>query len=280
MSEAPSPIQPPPWSRAQPARSGPRRSAGGLYRTAERKDPSLGNTPPDNPGPVLGGVPLNSANTAVVAAVRLAYQVAEAQVDRSLRLARRLRETGDREVGGASDTKGLEATERLVMNAMLSGLEWWEGSVAEGRCPVKRLAAAEYNMIGQILGFAAPQGKKTTAGTAPASAPRPQAPGAPTSPARAARQVQVVLAGDKNKRRRVVVQSCELDAQATPDTEVFFFHADQVQTEPVSARVEMAANAADLLLVITVPPGTPTGLWTCALCDDRNVQVGHIEIAL
>lgn len=271
MKDTQIPTEPPPWSRPRPVRSGPRRSAGGLYRSAEGKEPGT------------GGVPLNSANAAVVAAVRLAYQVADAQVDRSLRLARRLREAGDKEVGAQSDAKGLDATERLVMKTLLSGLEWWEGSVAEGRCPVKRLAAAEYQMIGQILGFAAPQGKKAPPGAsagqgapppASARAPAAQPPGAtPTRPLR------LVHTAEKKDRRRISLGSWHIESTEGLDPAVFFRNAEHLEADAIAAELAVAENG-DLRLMIATPPQAIAGLWSCALCDANGVQVGHIELSL
>lgn len=265
MNDTQTPTEPPPWSRPRPVRSGPRRGAGGLYRSAEGKERGT------------GGVPLNSANAAVVAAVRLAYEVADAQVDRSLRLARRLREAGDKQVGAPSDAKGLDATERLVMNTLLSGLEWWEGSVAEGRCPVKRLAAAEYQMIGQILGFAAPQGKKTRPGAGagpgePSPAPQPPA-------ATAARQLRVVHTAEKKHRRRVGIASWNIASTEGLDPDVFFRNAEHLEADAIAAQVAVADNG-DLRLMIATPPQAVAGLWSCAVCDASGMQVGHIELSL
>ena len=52
------------WKRPNVSRTGPVRSAGGFYRTSQS-------------GRALGGVPLTTSEDAVVAAVRLAYDVAE-----------------------------------------------------------------------------------------------------------------------------------------------------------------------------------------------------------
>ena len=73
-------------------------------------------------------MPLIAAEDAVVAAVRLAYQVAETQIERSARLARRLRKAGDRAVGARSDRKAVDATEQMIVRAMMGALTWLEGS--------------------------------------------------------------------------------------------------------------------------------------------------------
>lgn len=256
------------WKRPSAAVNGPVRNAGGFYRTAEGE------------GREHGGVPLATANAAVVAAVRLAYQVAEAQIDRSTRLARRLREAGDREVGSRSDEKVLDATEQLVMKTLLSGLEWWESSVAEGRCPVKRLAAAEYQMLGTVLGFETLRGARKASG-ARASAPTPAAP-VPSPRAREAAahgKLQVVLKGPAKNRRRVSVVGWELSATGSFHNKVYFHPAREGAGEPLEADVAVGPERT-VQLTIETPPGLQPGHWTCAICDLADVQVGYIEISL
>jgi hypothetical protein len=136
-----------PWVRPALERAQPIRTAGGFYRTAEETGAGEGR----------GGQPLNNVDDAVIAAVRLAYRVADKQVERSTRLARQLRQAGRKAAGPTAERDALDAMERLVLKTVLSGLSWWEGSVADGRCPVRRLAAAEYRMLGSILGLVMPE---------------------------------------------------------------------------------------------------------------------------
>ncbi|MDB5947272.1 MAG: hypothetical protein JWQ33_2298 [Ramlibacter sp.] len=262
-----------PWSRPRPTRSGPRRNAGGLYRTAEGADGAS------------GGVPLNTANAAVVAAVRLAYRVAEAQIDRSTRLAQRLRDAGDQEAGPHSDQKALDAAEKLVLKTMMSGLEWWEGSVAEGRCPVKRLAAAEYQMLGSILGLGpAKHAKKPPTDDAAAAtssaAWAADANGIGRKPATAMRRLQVVHKGERKDRRPVRIEAWEITLAGALQTVVYFFNADHGENEPIEAELEVSADNADIRLMIATPPRATPGRWKCAVCDSADVQVGSIEISL
>ena len=102
----------------------------------------------------------------MTAAVRMAYKVAAAQVDRSSRLAQRLRDAGDRAVGPGSDRQALDATERLVFRAMMGGLTWLETAAAERDSPLKRLLAAEYRIVGSMLGLV------PTDGSSPPGDPR------------------------------------------------------------------------------------------------------------
>ena len=129
------------WARPQLEDAGPIRNASGFFRTAE------------GDGSALGGVPLVAAEDAVVAAVRMAYKVADAQLQRSARLAERLRKAGDRAVGEGSERKALDASEQLVFRAMMSGVEWLEAAAAERKSPLKRLMTAQYMLMGSMLGL-------------------------------------------------------------------------------------------------------------------------------
>jgi hypothetical protein len=127
--------------RTARTRIGPNRNPGGLYRTADDGKRSL------------AGIPLTSAERAVTAAVRLGYQVAEAQIDRTARLASRLRDAAEEQVGPGPERKAVDAAERLVFKGMMSGLEWLETFAAEPGSPLMRLAKAEYRLLGSLLGF-------------------------------------------------------------------------------------------------------------------------------
>ena len=126
--------------RPQLERSKPIRTAGGFYRTAEGGRPGV------------AGVPLTAAEDSVVAAVRMAYNVAEAQIERSARLARRLREAGDRAVGARSDRKAVDAVEQLMVKAIQGALVWLERT-ADDPDPVKRLLVAQYRLAGSMFGL-------------------------------------------------------------------------------------------------------------------------------
>ena len=261
------------WSREPPERTGPIRHSGGFYRTAEGKDR------------VTGGVPLHNVNDAVVAAVRLAYKVAENQIDRSTRLARRLRDAGDRAVGPGSDRKAVDATERLVMKTLMSGLEWWEGSVAEGRCPVKRLAAAEYQMLGTILGLGpSPQTKPAQGGTRERNSvaedsPRKEVTAVPRQLV-AVPKLLIVHASPENGRRPVEIERWEIARPDAFKTTVFFFSVAAPTEKPIQADLVLNGGNADAHLTVATPPAAMGGRWKCAICDPSGVQLGFIEIAL
>lgn len=259
------------WSRRPPSRSAPVRSAGGFYRTAEAK------------GRAHGGVPLNSANDAVVAAVRLAYRVAESQIDRSARLANRLREAGDRAVGAQSERQAVDAVERLVMKTLMSGLAWWEASVAEGRCPVTRLAAAEYQMLGSMLGLTQPAPRKTQTRTSEEERERPEREPSRQTTARKAPtrlELEIVHKGSPRDRRPVLVQNWEIASDTALKTPVFFYSANDLEAEPLQAELVLSGRRGGARLFIDTPRKAARGLWRAAICDAEAIQLGFIEIVL
>ena len=141
------------WSRPQLERDRPIRThVGGFYRTADGSDAGI------------GGVPLTTAEDAVVSAVRLAYKVADAQIAQSMRLAQRLRKAGDRQAGEHSDRKALDATEQLVFRAMMGALAWVEAATAtEEGSPLMRLLSSQYRLLGSLLGLSVTDRSKSVA---------------------------------------------------------------------------------------------------------------------
>jgi hypothetical protein len=248
------------WSREPPRRTSPKRGAGGFYRTAE------------GDGPGLGGVPLSAAEDAVVAAVRLAYKVADAQVDRSTRVAQRLREAGDRASGAGSERKAVDAMEDLVMKTLMSGLAWWEGSVAEGGCPVKRLMAAEFQLLASFLGSPAAR-KDQTSATASDEEPRRAA--APDRTASIAPPLQIA---HKGARRAVRVRAWEITGAGAIDPHVVLYNADRPESPPLAGELVLDGKAARLTLDISLT--TSPGSWSAAICSPDGVQLGIVEFIL
>lgn len=250
------------WSRQQPRRTSPKRGVGGFYRTAERD------------GPALGGIPLSSTEDAVVAAVRLAYKVAESQVARSTRIAQRLREAGDRAAGPDSERKAVDATEDLVMNALMSGLAWWEGSVAEGRCPVKRLVAAEFRLLANLLG--SPERRAEQASTASSSSEEAHPSAAAGRTTTTAAPLQIA---HKGARRAVRVSAWEVTGAGAVDPKVFLYSASKPESEPLAG--ELALDGRTMArLTLDIPLTAPAGPWSAAICSTDGVQLGLVEIVL
>jgi hypothetical protein len=257
------------WSRPQLDRDHPVRTAGGLYRTAD--DHKSG----------IAGVPLIVAEDAVVAAVRMAYKVAQTQVDRSTRLARRLREAGDRAVGARSDRRAIDATELLVSRAMTSALTWLEGLAAEDDSPIKVLARKQFQTVGEILGLAEERGSSSAA--TPEGAARHETAASPLDPVESksymsSRAVKIVLKGGG---RPVRVCRLETTAGAPLDPiEIHFYSVSPTDPEPLPARFAIDAAGHATLTFSLQRPAVP-GHWRAAICDPKTEeQVGLIEIEL
>ncbi len=254
------------WSRPQLERTQPIRTAGGFYRTAENRQGGL------------GGIPLTTAEDAVVAAVRLAYQVAEGQIGRSTRLAQRLREAADRAVGARSDRKAVDATEQMIVRAVMGALTWLEGLSGE-RDPLKRFMAAQYRMAGSLFGLTPsearrsshPEGPATSSEDAPVPAyPVPRGPDAPLN------WVTVVLKG--KDRRPLGITRCDVP-RGPFQGKLQFYSVAHIQSDPLTAEFAIDVNGRATLTFDT-PRSAPPGLWRAAVCDARNVQIGLIEIEL
>lgn len=256
-----------PYERPALEVAGPNRRTGGFYRTA------------DGDGATLGGVPLVTAEAAVVAAVRLGYKVAAAQIDRSARLAQRLREAGDRAAGPESDRQALEAAEGLVFKSMMAGLSWLEGAAADPGHPLKRLAVAEYRLLGSLLGLTpheATESAQQQASQGPSPAAR-DASAAPTRRASAA-PLRIVLRG--NERRAVRVVAYEMEANVAPGQLPMTFYSTQVpDPAPLSGELLLPAKGPATLHVTTLKE-SPSGPWRAAVCAADGEQLGIIEIVL
>jgi len=253
------------WVRPSPRQTGPLRGLGQLYRSAEV------------PGTTLGGVPLSSAEDAVVAAVRMGYRVAQAQVDKAGRIGERLRSAGERAVGPDPEGQAADATERLVSSALLTGLAWLEGLAAEPGSPLRRYATAQYRLLGALLGLQL--GKdEPVASVPPHPEPHPAAtrPEAPRSPAR--RVVSVVHCG--GARRPVQVRALQLDEPgAQGEYELLFYGPGEFAITDVAPTLMLAAGRPALLRIETARE-TPAGVWKAAVCAPEGEQLGWIEIEL
>ena len=224
-----------------------------MYRSAE------------GPGSAIGGVPLSSAEDAVVAAVRMGYRVAQTQVDRAERFTERLRGAGDRAVGPEPERQAVDATEMLVSKALLTGLEWLEGVAAEPGSPLRRYATAQYKLLGAMLGLQA--GKEDASGAAAAPRPKPEP-----------RAVRVMHRG--GARRPVRVRVLHLDQHdADEEIELQFYCAADLESAPLEATVALMRGQPAVLHIKTVAR-SPAGLWKAALCANSGEQLGWIEIEL
>jgi hypothetical protein len=270
MSVTYTPEQEERWSRPALDRTGPIRGAGGLFRTAERGSSGL------------GGVPLNATEDAVVAAVRMAYGVAEAQVERSSRLAERLRDAGDRAVGSRSDRKAVDATEQLVFRTFMGMLGLLEGSATESDSPMKRVMNAQYRLVGSLLGMTPFEDKPSDdkselnpVGKAERSAPRASLKPEGLDGSRSSAKV-ILKGGD---RRPVRSFQLEIARQLAAPAELLFYSVEHIEWNPLRAwlEVDIQGNAT---LTLETQRSAPYGLWRAAICDEMCVQIGLCEIEL
>jgi hypothetical protein len=263
-------------------RWGPNRSAVNFYRAAV-----------DDPH-VLGGVPLDSVESAVTAAVRLGYKVAESQVERTTRFARRLRAAGDRATGGGSDKnrsdrQALDATEQLIFKALMAGLSWFEGVVADRDNPLKRLGTAQFRLLGSLLGLL-PSDQP-----APAGAPPPQPPPSvddeadfPSTRAAVVRRRESYrrlpqIKHESNGRGRPVRRAIRIiEWKLTAETPAGNYHLT-FYGEKSAARITgelLVDRAGSTILSLKTLAKTAPGAYRAAICDDAGVQLGYVEIAV
>jgi hypothetical protein len=256
--------------------------------------PSLERTAPDRQasnyyrgtakdGKVIGGIPLTSAEAAVVAAVRMAYGVAEAQIDRSTRLARRLREEGDKAVGPNSPQKALDATERIVFRGVMSLLSWLEGVAADRGNPLQRFAAAQYRIAGALLGLAPGEAHDPTGAHVPDARRWVRTDGLRHDGHRdedaAPFPVRIKHAGPDRRAVRISAWNYTEATGVRRKIPVKFYHVKGGSNVPLEGEITIAGRRS-LTLTLTTPPSAPSGRWRAAFCDAEGVQVGTMEIML
>jgi hypothetical protein len=258
------------FARPQLPRTRPERTAVHYFRGAAED------------GSAIGGIPLKSTEAAMVAVVRMAYKVAGLQIDRSARLARRLREEGDRAVGPRSDLQALDATERLVFRGMMGLLGWLEGVASDRGNPVKRLAEAQYRILGAVLGLTPSEAPRSAVGRSPDG---PTRPAEPPSSGRTDRREEparfpVRVKHRGSERRAVLVHGWEYAGEtAAREIPVTFYSVKHGSSRPLDGTVIIHGRRS-VTLTLTTSQAAPAGLWRAALCDGSGMQVGHIEIML
>jgi hypothetical protein len=254
----------PSFTRPDLERTGPRRSAGHFYRAAS-----------DNPD-VRGGVPLDSLEAAATAAVRLGYRIASAQVDRTARLTRRLREEGDRAAGPDSPRQALDATEELIFRAFMNGLGWLEGVAADRRSPLKRLGSAQYRLLGALLGLVSPdepdprRGREADSGETDADDPSAVR-RTPAARHDTPRLPRIVHTGAQH--RAVRFRHWEL-TRGEPSSYPITFYADTAEDPGPTGRLEVLDQGHATLTI----DADRAGIWKAAICDTKGEQIGWLEI--
>jgi|KBSMisStaDraftv2_1062788.scaffolds.fasta_scaffold488046_2 hypothetical protein len=260
------------FSRPRPKLEGPNRGFGGYYRSSDHKVA----------GKVFRGVPLQTAEDTAVAAVRMGYRVIDAQIDRALDMARRLRGAATR--AGVKDSNDvLDQAERMLSRGGLLALEWLETAANRPENPLMRLLAAEYRLLGSVLGFPI-DSDKTSEKETPKKSTDTQ-PSKPTSTAATAAPSWRVrihhTQPEVEKRRAIAITKFEMTGAAVRRSAAY-----DVRFHPTSAAsgallkglLRREANAGWVLEILT--EDEPSGRWRAAVCTAQGDQVGIIEIRL
>lgn len=265
------------WARTAPRRTAPDRGAGGYYRTA----------PGESGAGAFYGVPLRTAEDTAVSAVRAAYRVADAQMERGARIARSLREASMRQ-GAGEPSEALDAGERLTRKALLAGIEWLETLVAEPGSPVKRVLAAEYRWVGAALGIVQNDGARDAAAASPprssAAPPAPAPAEAREAPLRYAARPAGPMVKIKHAKgsacRAVSIVRWEVSPTLVKDEEakLQFFSAVNPSAGKIEGAVTLKQDGP--VMTLATRASNAPGRWKGALCAADGTQFGIVEIEL
>ena len=282
-----------PWSRPQPTAIGPDRSFGGYYRGSDL----------NVRGRDLRGVPLQTAEDAAVAAVRLGYRVVDAQIERGLDMARRLRGAAKR--AGARDARDvLDSSERLLSRSVLLGLEWLETAANQPGSPMRRLMTAQFRLLAALFGMEMKEAASRATDSKPltsllgvdiedllsrlttASKRRDaESPATPTvpreTPAGNDRPVRIQHA-ENSANRAVTVVRFEMYPpfpSAGPPRDLEFHYVSATIAETLRGTLTVGPQGPTVLKVAT-RLDHPAGRWRAAVCEANGDQAGIIEIDL
>ena len=260
----PAPPKTGPWKRPEPTALGPNRRFGGYYRSADR----------EIDGQLFRGVPLQTAEDAVVAAVRMGYRIADAQIERGMRIARDLNDAAKR-TGSGDPNQAIDDTERLLAKAVLAGLQWVEEAASAPGHPVRRLLAAEYRMVGSMFGLG-PDEKGRDEKRREAGAVEPRAPGS----AMKARPVLRHLAPEQERRPVKAVLRFELTEELPARAPDLLFRptaSDDAGARTMAGRVERNSEGRAVIYVeATADHGA--GVWCAGIYDASGEQIGLVEL--
>jgi hypothetical protein len=249
------------YQRPALERETPDRAFAGYYRSAEGEQPGI------------GGRTVRSAEEAVVAAVRMAYQVADEQIDRSKRLASRLKQAGDAAAGPDSEVQALDAIERFGLKLMMAALAWVEAASAEPGSPLKRMAAAQYRLFGNLFGIVAdpaPHGGGQNAAASGGPKQRPPQ-GMPLPPVKYTTEV----------RRAILDSRVRLPASLDPgEYDADFYCRVPGQAASVMAGKLIVDREDRCHLELPTRADCPAGWWSAAVCTRDGMALGTIEIKL
>ena len=285
------------YQRPDLARSAPDRRFTGYYRTAEG----------DVPG--TGGRPLRTVEEAVVHAMRLAYRVADEQISRSQRLANRLKQAGDANVGPDSDLQALDGVERLGLKLMMALLSWLQAAAADQGSPLRNLASSNYRLLGNLFGLmenmprpaAQPADPRSSQGgtTDPAKAPRHDVAGPAHTPTPTPTPMPTPASGPAGGQPgetpaqplrvkytgtvRRVVRNPQTDLP--PDSgqaafQALTFYCNGAPQSPVFTGDLTLGGDGGGVLALKLSTACPAGRWSAAVIDADGFVVGAVELEL
>jgi hypothetical protein len=247
-------------------------------------------------------LPLQTAEDAAVAAVRLGYRVVDAQIERGLDMARRLRGAADR--AGAGDPRDvLDSAERLLSRGLLLGVESLEAFANTPGSPLRRLLTAQFRLLASffgvdagrelrgaesrflesLLGLNVDEALARAAGTSKRhegdTTTQPPA-GRPALGARTVRHVRI-RHSERSSQRAVSVVRFEL-YPPFPRTRTIrplqFHYVSDKSAQRIAATLSVAPQEPPVLEVTTTDE--TSGRWRAAICQDDGEQVGIVEIEL
>jgi hypothetical protein len=259
------------FRRPEPVTTHPNRSFGGYYRSDDFQDIK---------GKDLRGVPLQTAEDAAVAAVRMGYQIVDGQIERGLDMARRLRGAAKR--AGPLDTRDvLNLTEDLITRAIHVGIEFLESASDKPESPLRRVLTADMKLLGSLFGLSLKETKDRSGSTATADKSSPADEDESdrcewTAPSPNSVRIRH---GKGSTKRAVTVTRLNLDSREPETYDVQFHPLSHSIDESIEGSLTLAAGAPVVLELVTTNKG-PSGRWRAAVCTESGDQVGIIEIEL
>lgn len=261
------------WVRENPKVLRPNRAFGGYYRSADKQID----------GSVFRGVPLQTAEDAVVAAVRMGYRVVDEQIDRGMRIAGNLRSAAN-QVGSGEPKQLLDNTEKLISKSVLSALQWIEGAAADPGHPLRRLVSAEYRMLGALFGMpfettkSKPRGDHDSESTF--SPPKPDA-----SFSKVAPRAVIENPSDKTLRRPIKkILTLEFYSR---DVTSNVIDLEFRLTGPMSNQNALTISGSisqtdegEIKLRVNAEISHACGIWCAGIFNLKDEQIGLVEIEL
>lgn len=262
------------YRRPSLERSGPDRRFRGYYRTAD--DPETG----------VSGHTVRTREEVLIQAVRMAYRVADEQIERSKRLATSLKQAGDAELGGDSDLKAVDALERLGLKSLLTLLGWAETATAEPGSPIRRLASVQYRTIGRLFGLddqverppdGAGQTERRSDEVDRARSARPAGVDLPTAWGSTSASTSIDIRLKYRESLPVRDLRARLPSVLPPNVHPLRFFSPGSDGKVLDASLTVSSESMVLQLQDTEPTMS-RGWWIAAVCDAENKQLGFIEL--